>query len=66
MPVFSFWLPLYAFWHFDDFSWGSTRLVVGDDGKKKIVAQGEEEVSLLHKKKSYSIAHSLFLLIETP
>ncbi|KAJ1559927.1 hypothetical protein HK405_008850, partial [Cladochytrium tenue] len=25
MPVFSFYLPLYAYWHFDDFKWGNTR-----------------------------------------
>ncbi|KAH6561991.1 hypothetical protein BASA62_009446 [Batrachochytrium salamandrivorans] len=33
MPVFGFYVPLYSFWHFDDFSWGNTRLVVGDNGK---------------------------------
>lgn len=27
MPVWNFALPLYAFWHFDDFSWGATRRV---------------------------------------
>ncbi|RKO96036.1 fungal chitin synthase, partial [Caulochytrium protostelioides] len=27
LPVFSFWLPLYAYWHFDDFSWGNTRKI---------------------------------------
>ncbi|KAI8808702.1 family 2 glycosyltransferase [Cladochytrium replicatum] len=26
-PIFSFYLPLYSFWHMDDFSWGSTRVV---------------------------------------
>jgi len=30
MPLFNFILPLYSFWHFDDFSWGNTRLVVGE------------------------------------
>lgn len=25
LPIFFFALPLYAFWHFDDFSWGRTR-----------------------------------------
>lgn len=25
LPVWNFVLPLYAFWHFDDFSWGETR-----------------------------------------
>ncbi|KAI9004030.1 chitin synthase-domain-containing protein [Gaertneriomyces semiglobifer] len=29
MPVFSIWLPLYSYWHFDDFSWGNTRKTAG-------------------------------------
>ncbi|KAJ3127640.1 hypothetical protein HK100_009642 [Physocladia obscura] len=37
-PVFAFYVPLYAFWHFDDFSWGNTRVVVGDKGKKILAA----------------------------
>lgn len=28
LPVWNFILPLYAFWHFDDFSWGETRYVI--------------------------------------
>ena len=35
MPIISFWIPCYSFWHFDDFSWGNTRVVV-DDGKKTV------------------------------
>lgn len=27
LPVWNFILPVYAFWHFDDFSWGETRFV---------------------------------------
>ncbi|KAL5035310.1 hypothetical protein BDV3_005263 [Batrachochytrium dendrobatidis] len=38
MPVFGFYVPLYAFWHFDDFSWGNTRMVVGDNGKSTAYA----------------------------
>ncbi|KAI9498989.1 chitin synthase-domain-containing protein [Zychaea mexicana] len=41
IPVFSFLVPLYAFWHFDDFSWGNTRIVLGERGQKKAV--GPEE-----------------------
>ncbi|KAJ3238065.1 Chitin synthase, class 3 [Chytriomyces hyalinus] len=33
LPVWNFVLPLYAFWHFDDFSWGATRKVSGEDVK---------------------------------
>jgi chitin synthase len=28
LPIWNFILPLYAFWHFDDFSWGETRYVI--------------------------------------
>ncbi|KAJ1872108.1 hypothetical protein LPJ55_003347 [Coemansia sp. RSA 990] len=42
LPVFSFFIPIYAFWHFDDFSWGNTRVVVGDGKKAKYVAEVEE------------------------
>ncbi|KAG0349411.1 hypothetical protein BG004_006440 [Podila humilis] len=34
MPFFSVFIPLYSFWHFDDFSWGNTRQVVDADGRK--------------------------------
>ncbi|KIY53918.1 glycosyltransferase family 2 protein [Fistulina hepatica ATCC 64428] len=37
IPVFSFALPLYSFWKMDDFSWGATRLVLGEAGKKIVV-----------------------------
>ncbi|KAL6308162.1 glycosyltransferase family 2 protein [Sparassis latifolia] len=30
LPVWNFILPIYAFWHFDDFSWGETRKVEGE------------------------------------
>jgi len=30
LPVWNFVLPVYAFWHFDDFSWGQTRKVEGE------------------------------------
>ncbi|KAJ3206911.1 Chitin synthase, class 3 [Entophlyctis luteolus] len=31
LPIWNFVLPMYAFWHFDDFSWGATRRVAGED-----------------------------------
>jgi chitin synthase len=37
IPAFSFLLPLYSFWRMDDFSWGATRVVLGEKGKKLIV-----------------------------
>ncbi|KAG2185821.1 hypothetical protein INT43_002258 [Umbelopsis isabellina] len=30
LPVWNLVLPIYAFWHFDDFSWGSTRVIEGE------------------------------------
>ncbi|KAF3908196.1 hypothetical protein AA313_de0202422 [Arthrobotrys entomopaga] len=41
-PVYSFVLPVYSFWRQDDFSWGSTRIVVGESGDKKIIAVEDE------------------------
>ncbi|KIO19050.1 hypothetical protein M407DRAFT_31299 [Tulasnella calospora MUT 4182] len=34
LPVWNFILPVYAFWHFDDFSWGETRRVEGEGATK--------------------------------
>ncbi|KAJ2714623.1 Chitin synthase, class 6, partial [Coemansia spiralis] len=40
-PLWSFILPIYSFWHMDDFSWGNTRVVVGD-GKRKIIVEDDK------------------------
>ncbi|KAJ4382680.1 Chitin synthase, class 3 [Didymella sp. IMI 355093] len=34
LPVWNFVLPTYAFWKFDDFSWGDTRKTSGEKTKK--------------------------------
>lgn len=41
IPVFSFLIPIYSYWHFDDFSWGNTRVVMGEKGRKKLVNADE-------------------------
>ncbi|ORY01252.1 hypothetical protein K493DRAFT_209876 [Basidiobolus meristosporus CBS 931.73] len=41
LPVFSMFLPIYSFWHFDDFSWGNTRVVLGEKGKVAHVSSEE-------------------------
>uniref|UniRef100_V5EKX4 chitin synthase n=2 Tax=Kalmanozyma brasiliensis (strain GHG001) TaxID=1365824 RepID=V5EKX4_KALBG len=33
LPIWNFVLPMYAYWHMDDFSWGATRVVQGDNKK---------------------------------
>lgn len=52
IPVFSFGLPLYAFWHMDDFSWGNTRVVTGEKGQKVVITdEGKfDPASIPHKK----------------
>ncbi|BGP30551.1 hypothetical protein JCM10296v2_002306 [Rhodotorula toruloides] len=37
IPFFSFVLPIVSFWQMDDFSWGSTREIVGEKGKRLLV-----------------------------
>ncbi|KAG9288075.1 hypothetical protein G9A89_017670 [Geosiphon pyriformis] len=51
-PIFSFFIPVYAFWHFDDFSWGNTRMVVGEKGIKQVSVADEkfDEESIPKKK----------------
>ncbi|KAI1433746.1 glycosyltransferase family 2 protein [Xylaria sp. CBS 124048] len=34
LPIWNFVLPAYAFWKFDDFSWGDTRKTAGEKSKK--------------------------------
>ena len=41
-PVYSFVLPIYSFWKQDDFSWGNTRIVIGEKGDRKVVAVDDE------------------------
>lgn len=41
-PIYSFILPIYSFWHQDDFAWGNTRVVIGETGKKQVVAVDTE------------------------
>ena len=42
IPVWNFILPVYAFWHFDDFSWGETRKVVDNSADSKPVDEIED------------------------
>ena len=41
-PIYSFILPIYSFWNQDNFSWGNTRIVIGEKGNKQIVALEDE------------------------
>lgn len=52
LPVFAFGLPLYSFWNMDDFSWGNTRVVTGEKGRKVVITdEGKfDPASIPHKK----------------
>jgi chitin synthase len=41
-PIYSFVLPVYSFWNQDNFSWGNTRIVIGEKGDKQVVAVDDE------------------------
>jgi chitin synthase len=51
-PIFAFGLPLYAFWYMDDFTWGSTRVVTGEQGQKVVVSdEGKFDPSMIPRKR---------------
>lgn len=41
-PIYSFILPIYSFWNQDNFSWGNTRIVIGEKGDKQVIAVDDE------------------------
>jgi chitin synthase len=45
LPIWNFALPAYAYWHFDDFSWGQTRKALGDDDDGHGEKRGEFDSS---------------------
>ncbi|KAI7903969.1 chitin synthase-domain-containing protein [Cokeromyces recurvatus] len=54
LPIWNFVLPTYAYWHFDDFSWGDTRKVEGVEADKKgghADKEGEFDSSAITMKK---------------
>jgi len=46
LPVWNFILPVYAFWHFDDFSWGETRKVEGEGKDLGHVTDGGKTIEV--------------------
>ncbi|SCU81011.1 LANO_0B01750g1_1 [Lachancea nothofagi CBS 11611] len=47
LPIWNFVLPVYAYWKFDDFSWGDTRTIAGGN---KSAAHDEEVGEFDHSK----------------
>ncbi|KAM0425501.1 hypothetical protein ACHAPT_009290 [Fusarium lateritium] len=64
LPVYSLFLPLYSFWNQDNFSWGNTRVVIGEKGDKRVVAvdddQGFDPASIpLQRWSDYALINNL-------
>jgi chitin synthase len=52
MPVYALALPLYSFWHMDDFSWGNTRIITGEKGQKIVISdEGKFDPASIPKKR---------------
>ncbi|KAI9809122.1 MAG: Chitin synthase 4 [Sarcosagium campestre] len=52
LPIWNFVLPAYAYWKFDDFSWGETRQTAGEKTKKAgIEYEGEFDSSKITMKR---------------
>ncbi|KAM0681088.1 hypothetical protein GINT2_000873 [Glugoides intestinalis] len=48
LPIWNFFLPVYAFWRFDDFSWGDTRKVDEKKGNDEMGLFNSENVKMKH------------------
>lgn len=51
LPIWNFVLPTYAYWKFDDFSWGDTRTIAGGDKGGHDDAEGEFDSSQITMKR---------------
>ncbi|KYK56011.1 chitin synthase 4 [Drechmeria coniospora] len=51
LPIWNFLLPTYAFWKFDDFSWGETRQTDGESKKRGHETEGEFDSSQITMKR---------------
>jgi chitin synthase len=62
-PIYSFVLPVYSFWNQDNFTWGNTRIVIGETGTKQVVAvenEGFDPRSIpLQRWDDYAMANNL-------
>ncbi|KAJ3125067.1 Chitin synthase, class 3 [Nowakowskiella sp. JEL0407] len=53
IPIWNFVLPIYAFWNFDDFTWGQTRRTDGDTlSRKKVLRRAENESDRIFREDS--------------
>ncbi|KAL6630258.1 chitin synthase-domain-containing protein [Neocallimastix sp. 'constans'] len=64
MPIFGMFIPMYSYWHFDDFSWGNTRRILGEkelieDIPKKRWAEYEQELIEMAEEAASEVASSV-------
>lgn len=57
LPIWNFVLPTYAYWKFDDFSWGDTRTISGGDKGGHDEASGEFDSSQIIMKRWRDFEH---------
>lgn len=62
-PIYSFILPVYSFWNQDNFTWGTTRIVIGEKGDKQVIAVADEIFDTrtipMQRWDDYALANSL-------
>ena len=62
-PIYAFVLPIYSFWNQDNFTWGNTRIVIGEKGNKQIVAVDDNGFDVrsipLQRWDDYALANNL-------
>lgn len=64
LPIWNFVLPVYAFWHFDDFSWGQTRKIDGAGGDDHGKAEGQFDSSQIVMKSWKEYEHERIIKSE--
>jgi hypothetical protein len=67
-PIYSFFLPVYAFWCMDEFSWGNTRVVIGEGKDKKVITNDDEKFddSMIPVKKFSGVCSFSFIILSHP
>ena len=64
LPIWNLVLPAYAYWHFDDFSWGKVREIKGGDmdhGQSSQDVFDPQEIPLLTWQQWSELIHSKFI-----
>lgn len=60
LPIWNFVLPTYAYWKFDDFTWGDTRKTAGETKKGGHEDDGEFDSSKITMKRWQDFEHGTY------